>query len=105
MLPRSTSKTAEQFMRELEDNSEYQAASSERAKRIAAIRAACAPENAELVEEFRRAGVLVSSLWDLVNTAAPYPELFPVLVRHLDVPHHPRIREGIIRALTIRNCK
>ena len=26
-----------------------------------------------------------------------------MLVRHLQVPHHPRVREGIIRALTVRD--
>lgn len=26
-----------------------------------------------------------------------------MLVRHLQLPHHPRVREGIIRALTVRD--
>ena len=26
-----------------------------------------------------------------------------MLTRHLKIPHHPRVREGIIRALTVRD--
>jgi hypothetical protein len=98
-------KTAEQFARELKDNPEYQARLREQQKHADTVRAACAPEDAQLVSEFRDAGVVVPSVWDLVNTAAGYPELYPVLVRHLDIPHHRAIREGIIRALTVRDAK
>ena len=98
-------KTAEEFVRELEANPEYQARLVEREKQVAAVRAACAPEDAQLVAEFLQAGVSVASVYDLVNTRAPYPELYPVLVRHLDIPHHRAIREGIIRALTVRDAR
>jgi hypothetical protein len=97
-------KTAEEFVRELEANTEYQARLAEREERAAAVRAIYAPEDAALVEEFLGAGISVTSVYDLVNTSAPYPELHPILVRHLDVPHHRIIREGIIRALTIKNA-
>jgi hypothetical protein len=97
-------KTAEEFVRELEGNAEYQAKLAERQRHIEEVRAACAPEDAELVAEFRRCGIAVASVYGLVNSAAPYPELYPVLVRHLDVPHHRAIREGIIRALTVRDA-
>jgi hypothetical protein len=53
------------------------------------------------VEELRAAGVQVSSVWDLVNIEAPYPLAIPVLADHLCKPHHPRIREGIVRALAV----
>lgn len=26
-----------------------------------------------------------------------------MLIRHLQIPHHPRVREGVIRALTVRD--
>ena len=101
---RTVKKTAEQVIRELDANPEYQARVRERRERSAAIAAACAPEDTQLVAEFRAAGIKASSVYDLVNTAAPYPELYPVLVRHLALPHHPRIREGIIRALTVKDA-
>ncbi|HVU27153.1 MAG TPA: hypothetical protein VHG71_05385 [Verrucomicrobiae bacterium] len=97
-------KTAEEFARELKANSEYQARLWEREKQIAANQAIYAPEDAALTAELREHGVAVSSVYDLVNTSAPYPELYSVLVRHLDIPHHRVIREGIIRALTIKDA-
>lgn len=54
-----------------------------------------------LVEELGRAGERVSSVWDLVSKEAPYPFAIPILVEHLSKPHHPRIREGIVRALAV----
>src|SRR5262249_36979734 len=53
------------------------------------------------------------SVWDLVNDAphpvlegrfvGPYHAAYPALVRHLALPHHRRIKEGIVRALTVRD--
>ena len=43
----------------------------------------------------------VDSVWDLVNTAEPYPEAIPVLLRHLTRPYSDRIKEGIARALAV----
>ncbi len=98
-------KTAEEFARELEDNPEYQARLQEQQKRVDTLLTACAPEDAQLVAEFHDAGVAVSSVWDLVNMTAGYPELYPALVRHLDIPHHCAIREGTIRAFTVRGAR
>ena len=41
------------------------------------------------------------SVWDLVNTAEPYPQLLPILAEHVTRPYHKRIREGIARALAV----
>jgi hypothetical protein len=68
-----------------------------------------------LVRELRSLGFDVESVRDFVNAGSPheflrsrvspdYEAAFPVLVRHLGVEHHARIREGIIRALTIRKA-
>ncbi len=43
----------------------------------------------------------VDSVWDLVNTAEPYPEAIPVLLRHLTRPYSDRIKAGIARALAV----
>jgi hypothetical protein len=32
-----------------------------------------------------------------------YPNALPTLIKHLDVPHERIIREGVIRALTVKN--
>ena len=56
-----------------------------------------------LVEALRRAGVSINSVWDLVNTSVPHPDALPVLIEHLTGSYHPRILEGIARALAVRD--
>src|SRR6185437_4141106 len=51
------------------------------------------------------AGSQVSSVWDLVNTSNPYPELVPLLLDHLDRPYSDEVREGIARALAVREAR
>ena len=70
-------------------------------RRAAELRRAEAP----LVEELRKAGYSVESAWDLVNTAAPYPEALPILLDHLARPYPPPVREGIARALAVPEAK
>jgi len=47
----------------------------------------------------------IESVWDLVNTAEPYPHLLDTLVEHVTRPYHVRTREGIVRALAVREAK
>jgi hypothetical protein len=54
-----------------------------------------------IVAALRAIGLDVSSVWDLVNTADPYPEAVPVLFDHLHKPYPERVVEGIIRALAV----
>jgi HEAT repeat protein len=56
---------------------------------------------APLVDELREAGYAVSSAWDLVSTAVPYPSALPILLAHLQHPYPDRVREGIARALAV----
>jgi hypothetical protein len=61
-------------------------------------------DNAEipLIEALHAAGVLVNQVWDLVNTRKPYPAALPVLIEHLRKTYPVEIREGIARALAVR---
>lgn len=72
----------------------------------------------ELVEEIRNNGIEIDSVYDLVNNfenakysllknkfTGKYHKVYPILVDHLDKPHHPSIREGIIRALTEKDAR
>lgn len=54
----------------------------------------------ELVSECCAVGVEIESVWDLVNTEKSYRAAIPVLVRHLEIEHHPKTIEGIVRALS-----
>ena len=69
----------------------------ERQKRAAEWRRAETP----LREELRAAGIIVESVWDLVNTNVPYPSALPILLEHLHRPYPAAVREGIARALAV----
>jgi hypothetical protein len=58
-------------------------------------------EQAKLLADLRDVGIQVESVWDFVNTADKYPTAIPVLLRHLVMPYSKRIKEGIVRALTV----
>jgi hypothetical protein len=72
----------------------------ERLKREAEYRHAEAP----LVDELRAAGFQVQSAWDLVNTPGSYPKAVPILLAHLPRPYPAAVREGIARALAVREA-
>jgi hypothetical protein len=62
-------------------------------------------EQQPLVAALRSVGIAVDSVWDLVNTGEPYPKAIPVLLEHLGKPYHPRNREGIVRALSVKEAR
>jgi hypothetical protein len=98
---------------ELLANPEWVAARDQRDREFEARVKMLAADEALMVAEIRGLGYDIDSVWDLVNNT-PHPVLqrrfiggyenaYPVLIRHLKLPHHARIREGVIRALTIRD--
>jgi len=58
-----------------------------------------------LVLDLKQIGIKVKSPWDLVNTSIDYKEAIPVLIKHLPKPYHIKNKEGIIRALTVKEAK
>lgn len=44
-------------------------------------------------------------MWDLVNAKRSYPTAIPVLSAYLQRVHHPLLREGIARALTVPEAR
>jgi len=58
-------------------------------------------EQVQLLSELRDRGVIVESVWNLVNTNKKYSAAIPVLVRHLSASYSVGVKEGIIRALTV----
>jgi hypothetical protein len=47
----------------------------------------------------------VDSVWDLVNTADPYPAALPVLIEHLERGGYPeRVMESLGRALAVKTA-
>lgn len=96
--------TAAELMARLNADPEFVATRAreeeDRLKREAEYRLAEAP----LVDELRAAGFQVQSAWDLVNTPGSYPKAVPILLAHLPRPYPPAVREGIARALAVRDA-
>lgn len=96
-----TAKTAGELLAELATDPRYQAHRAEQERVLRSQSEADRVAEAPILAELRGAGVLVESIWDLVNSANPYPEALPILLRHLQRPYPPRVREGIARALAL----
>lgn len=58
-----------------------------------------------LYNQLRDIGVLTNDIWDFVNTSESYPEAIPLLIKHLEKPYHKRNKEGIVRALAVKEAK
>jgi hypothetical protein len=107
--------TAGELSRQLERNPEYQKMMREKEEKMQIFKAELDKDEEGLVNEIRRKGIQVDSVWDLVNNVkhpfldnkfpGKYNEVYSTLVDHLDKSHHPKIREGIIRALTAKDAR
>ena len=93
--------TAAEHMAQLEKDPEWVARNAEREARLKELEEQFRREEAVLLAELKKIGFNLESVWDFVNTAEKYPSAIPVLLRHLSLPYHKRIKEGIIRALTV----
>lgn len=69
-----------------------------------AIEKALNDETKLLVNELNGVGINVTSLWDLVNTKDKYPKAIPVLVAHLAKDYSEKSKEGVIRALAVKEA-
>lgn len=98
---------------QLEADPEYRRKRALADAALAKLEAECARDEEELVREIRSLGYDIDSVWDLVNNSphpylerrfiGPYERAYPTLLHHLTLSHHRRIREGIIRALTVKD--
>jgi HEAT repeat protein len=61
-------------------------------------------ENRMVCEALSKVGLKVNSVYDLVNSSDNYPEAIPILVDMLHKVNSDIIKEGVARALTIRNA-
>lgn len=96
---------AEDLEAELEADPEWVARRDEREREKARIESELRQAEAPLVRALRDAGFDVEWSWDLVNTSAPYAEALPILLEHLGRPYPDKVREGIARALAVRDAK
>jgi hypothetical protein len=93
--------TTAEHMALLRQNPEWAARNAATEARLRERQEQHRKEQAQLLADLREVGIRIESVWDLVNTADKYPAAIPVLLRHVVLPYHKRIKEGIIRALTV----
>jgi hypothetical protein len=98
-------KTAAEFAQELERDPSYVAARAERERAVAQQAAAVAADEAGLLADLRSAAVHVGSVYDFVNDTPTPVQAVPILFAHILKPHHPRVREGALRALAYSHLR
>lgn len=104
---------AREFLEQLASDAQYQALSAEKERQWAEQAAMLRHDEIPLVDALTEAGWPpdvrqcgeARSVWDLVNTAVSYPHLLETLSDHIQRPYHKRTREGIARALAVREAR
>ena len=104
-MPKKKGVTAGELLKQLAADPEFVAAEKERDRLEEREEAELQRAEAPLVDALREAGFAVDSVWDLVNTAAPYPRAIRVLLEHLELAYPPAIREGVARALAVPEAR
>lgn len=95
--------TAQELEQQLADDEQFQARRRESEAHFAALEETYRVAEKPLIEALGNVGLVVDSVWDLVNTSDPYPAALPVLIRHLASGDYPdRVLEGIARALAVK---
>lgn len=93
--------TAAELLEQLRANPEYIAARERDSAVHSKVEAKLRQAEQPLIRALSEVGVDVTSVWDLVNRAVPYPEALPVLASHLLQSYPDAVREGIARALAV----
>ncbi len=105
MKGRRKSVTAKELMDRLHSDPEWVRQNAEREAKFRAELARLDADEAPLVAELVQAGYDITSVYDLVNARWSYPEAIGILVKHLGRAYDPKIHEGIIRALTVKEAR
>jgi HEAT repeat protein len=62
-------------------------------------------EDLRVVKQLRAVGLRVKSIYDLVNSKNSYPQAIPLLIQLLPTIKTACIKEGVVRALTVRESR
>lgn len=100
----NTKITADELQEQLLQDKEYQKWLKEKEKVRIALEAAYTEDEKPLVEDLKKAGLNITSSWDLVNTKSRYKPAIPILLEHLPRPYHLKNKEGIVRALAVKEA-
>lgn len=69
-----------------------------------ALEQAIRKQEKPLTDDLESVGIR-AEVWDLVNTPRSYPEAIPILIDHLQRAYSRDIKEGIVRALAVKEAK
>ena len=97
--------TAAELQQQLLQDEEYQKWLEEKEEIRIALEEAYAEDEMPLIEDLWQVGVKVKSVWNLVNTKSSYKSAIPVLLTHLPMQYHLKNKEGIIRALAVKEAR
>lgn len=61
-------------------------------------------EDRRVVNELQAVGIKVDGVFDLVNSRRSYKEAIPVLVKLMSSIEDARIKEGVVRALAVKEA-
>ena len=92
--------TAAELLARLNADKEHLSKRKERDQALLERQAAFELSEAPVAADLRAAGVDVNSAWDIVNRKESFPLAMPVLRKHLELDHPPKVREGIARAMS-----
>ena len=104
MMVKKRESTTEWWTR-LQSDPEFIARRREQERILEEIHARWRAEDEPILAELHEVGVDVKSTWDLINTSTRHEEAIPILLKHLQLPHSDRIREGIARALAVPEAR
>ena len=62
-------------------------------------------DHARVIRALQEAGIPAQSVWDLVNSKGAYENAVPVLMELLPLVQDPKVKEGIVRALTVPEAR
>lgn len=105
MMRKSGKETAGELLAELQADPNWVAEKEKRDRELHERSALYRKAEEPLVRDLSLSGVLVLSVWDLVNTKAGYLDALPILLDHLMRPYPERVREGIARALAVPEAR
>lgn len=97
--------TAAELLAQLDSDADYQAQRRVIEEGLASQEQEWVAAQQDLIFDLAAVGVAVSSVWDLVPRAEPYPEAIPVLLDHVGRDYPDRVKEGIARSLAVREAE
>jgi hypothetical protein len=80
-------------------NKDYRKMRREKNRKFKALDKKLGADEKPLVDELRKNGFKVKSVWDFINTLQATEKAIPVLLKHIKLDYHPRTLEGIARSL------